>query len=89
MCDIDPDTIRFSDHALSRIQERFGAKNPEKSGRRNLRRAVEETILPAHRALRLMNNNYQDARYFAYGPWRFVIANGVVVTVERRKEGTK
>lgn len=83
--------IIITDHAKERFVERFSRmaksipKNPEESIRKLLKHAVPEEMEPMHRVIRLINNGSQPVSYFTHSGWRFVIADNVLVTVERMK----
>ncbi len=93
--EIDPEKVIFTRHALDRFRERFlqlngGGKlsSPERTARKILARATEEGALsPVGRVKRLIDNRFQEARYFMSNGWRFVINdnNGIftVLTIER------
>lgn len=95
--EIDLANAIFTRHALDRFRERFlrlnaGAKlsNPEKTARKLLAHATEDrTIGPVGRVRRIIDNDFQEARYLMSSGWRFVIRddsdNGpsTVLTIER------
>lgn len=85
------DDIIITDHAKERFVERFSRlaksvpKNPEESIRKMLKHAMPEEMDPVHRVVRLINNGSQPVSYYTCHGWRFVIADNVLVTVERMK----
>lgn len=93
--EIDMEKVVFTAHALGRFQERFlqlnkGGKlsDPEKTARKILARATEKgAISPVGRVRRIIDSQFQEARYFMSNGWRFVLkdVNGTptVLTIER------
>lgn len=77
---LDPSKIFFSEHALLRLQERYkvfcGAEiyKPEECARQLLKKAKEENAISAVGVVRrLIDNDFEEVRYFRHGHWRFVI----------------
>jgi hypothetical protein len=87
------DDIIITDHAISRFQEHLKyvngkeATDPEATIRKLLAKAKPESIDPEYRLKRLLNHGIQESEYLVNSGWRFVITNGVLVTVERTKRG--
>ena len=77
---IDLTSVVFTQHALDRLVEHCPdpLKNPERTARKLLRRAAEEPLDPVV----LLNKNFENARYFRNGCWRFMIVDNLVVTCE-------
>ena len=78
---IDSKPVVFSEHALTQFNRRFlvanpksTLKNPERTARKLLNQAKEDgAINPVGKVRRLINNHFQEARYFLIGSWRFVL----------------
>ena len=85
------DGIRISQHAIDRFMERVGKLNggtpttPEETIRKLLAKAKPENIDPVHRVKRLIKHG--DCEFYENSGWRFVISDGALLTVERRKTG--
>lgn len=86
-----------TDHALYRFVSRWiqyekdVPKEPLKYLGKILNQAIEDTLSPALRVLRILNNGFVAAQYLRHGPWRMVIidkelgnASKVLLTFERR-----
>ena len=45
----------------------------------------ESNLEPMHGGLvkRIMDNNYEDAKYYKFKDWRFVICDNTMVTIEK------
>lgn len=85
---IDVASIRITAHAAEQYVKRakgIGRQttNPEEEVRWMLSRAAKVELDGFHSVLRLIKNGFQPARYYRYMGWRFVVANGVLKTVER------
>lgn len=77
---LDPSKIFFSEHALLRLQERYkvfcGAEiyKPEEWARQLLKKAKEEDAISAVGVVRrLIDNDFEEVRYFRNNQWRFII----------------
>lgn len=93
MEDIDMSKVCFTEHAVRRFYDRYKAvtqedlKEPEKTARNILAKAREDHTLdgPA-RVRRLIDNGFQEVKYFFNSGWRFVIKDEddrlTVLTVE-------
>ncbi len=82
--------MTFTNHAIEQYTarlSRLGAtvpKNPEKTLRKLLLRATDESMNNWHVVKRLIKHDYKIVKYKIVEGWRFVIAeDGVVITVER------
>lgn len=79
----------FSDHAIEQFMARINKnkynipKKPERYLRKLLAKSREEKIDPAHKVKRLINHGFKPVEYRVAEGWRFVVANGVVFTIER------
>lgn len=77
---LDDDKVIFSDHALEQLAARYkfyGEKKlscPEATARQLLKEAVEKDAISKDGAVRrLIDNDFEEVRYFKNGKWRFVI----------------
>ncbi len=81
-------------HAIERLVERMAKlnkgqvpKEPEKIALKMFPQTEEEMLPPLGRLRRLLNHKGEDARYFIYEGWRFVLVERAdhydVVTIER------
>lgn len=84
---MNPD-IKLTAHAIERFVERsrklgMSVKNPEATITKMLGKARVEDIPPTHKVKRLIKNGYKEATYLVANGWRFVVVDGVIVTIER------
>jgi len=80
---------RVSEHAIEkyvsekkRLDPSFVPRDPEKEIRRMFAQARKERWAPGL-VLRVIKNRFEEASYYRYGNWRFVICGDVMVTIER------
>ncbi len=92
---LDLSRVYFTDHAIKQFYLRYRSvapkdelKDPEKTARKLLARAKEDNVLDnVARVKRLINNGFQEVRYFLGEGWRFVAKEEddrlIVLTIER------
>lgn len=74
----------FSYHALEQFERHFtnkngeSLKNPLGTAINWLTRAEEEDIDPTVKAIRILDNNMRETRYFRFNEWRFVVAKSFI-----------
>jgi len=72
---MNPEAVEITQHALMRFITRHTNNLPsdaKASLRTMLAKAEPEDIGPVGRAMRLMGNGFEPAKYFTFGNWRFV-----------------
>lgn len=84
------DEIVITKHAVKRFLERSPGEtalnNPATTIRKLLLMAVPEKLDPVQRVVRLINNGQREAEYLVCSGWRFVLAEGTLLTCERVKQ---
>lgn len=78
--EIDLSRVQFSQHALERFKERskiyesMELFKPEERALQLLSKATEENAISADgKVKRIINHKFEEARYFIFEKWRFVI----------------
>lgn len=86
---MNPNEVEITTHAVMRFCTRYNGpppKNPEEEIRALLADALPEDIGSVGRAIRLINNGFEPARYYMASGWRFVLTDDGtrLLTCERR-----
>lgn len=95
--DFHGEILGVTRHALDRFVSRWIQyekdlpSEPLKYLSKMLNQAIEDTLSPALRVLRILNNGFVPAQYLRHGPWRMIVideqlgnASKVLLTFERR-----
>lgn len=72
---MNPEAVEITQHALMRFVTRHPDPLPSDARaalRAMLKKAEPEDIGPVGRAVRLIGNGFEPAKYFTSGKWRFV-----------------
>jgi hypothetical protein len=90
---MNTEDIGFTTHALEKFSERYlnlhdvPLQDPEKTARRFLAQAeVDNSMSPGTKAMRIIDNDFQEADYYRFEGWRFVVVGNSVLTIERAWE---